>query len=428
MVDDRPKKRRITMGKWNVYKLTKDFNTFKVGDRVKVDTSEGELSKFIQTVKDKKSILIPRSCVSIEKEGTTHSDAERLMKELGIEGEDLTTMEGEVKVSPKKKKKKVAPKKKKKLPAGQVYLSDYTGGRLPTSGIDHIITQIPAKTYTKDQQLDIPEVDPLFVWNPDLLESMWVSWLLGKKMLLSGFPGCGKTTAVRQFAAIIRQPTMRFNGKDGIEASSFLGYPWATKGGMEWKDGLVTQGVQQGYMVTIDEVFKIPAGINMSLQGLWEDGGYLMLDDKPGTAEDKMVKPHEMFRMFLTDNVKGTGDSFDKFSATQVQDTSSLDRFGVTAHVDYMDRKDEVAMLQKKYPKVEESVLNSLVKFAGLVRNGYAKSELSVTLSPRGLQTICEVLELVPDINRAIQMVYTDKLGEHDEQDAVAEMIRTVWG
>jgi hypothetical protein len=110
-----------------------------------------------------------------------------------------------------------------------------------------------------------------------------------------------------------------------------------------------------------------------------------------------------------------------------VQDSSTLDRFGITATVYYMNKVDEIAMLAKKYPEMERITLNSLVSFANLVRNGYARSELSITLSPRGLQTICEVLGHIDNVQRAIEMVYTDKLGEDDEVDAVKEMLRTVY-
>ncbi|MCK5015892.1 MAG: AAA family ATPase, partial [Candidatus Peribacteraceae bacterium] len=230
-------------------------------------------------------------------------------------------------------------------------------------------------------------------------------------------------TSVKQFGAWLNQPVMRFNGKDGIEASSFLGYPWATKGGMEWRDGMLPIGVRKGYLVTVDEVFKIPAGIQMAMQNLYEEGGYLTLDDNPDMSE-KNVYPHDNFRMYLTDNVKGTGDDFDKFSATQVQDSSTLDRFGITATVQYLPHRDEVAMLHAKYPKVEESVIKSLVRFAGLIRDSYAKGGLSLTISPRGLQTMCEVLMMDIKIEAAVKMVYLDKVGDMDELTTANEAVR----
>lgn len=311
-----------------------------------------------------------------------------------------------------------------KLKEGEFYLSTVTGGRLPESGIDHVLCAFPYGTWSEEEESDIPDVDPNYYWDANLLESMWISFKLNKKMLLTGYPGTGKTTAVRQFGAWIKQPVMRFNGKDGIEASSFLGYPWAVKGGMEWKDGMLPIGVRKGYLVTIDEVFKIPAGIQMAMQSLYEEDGYLTLDDNPDLAA-KNVYPHSNFRMFLTDNVKGTGDDFDKFSATQVQDSSTLDRFGITATVQYLPQHDEVIMLTGKYPKVPETIIEKLVRFAGLIREGYAKGGVQLTMSPRGLQTICEIVDTMElPVDRAIQMTFMDKLGEADDLDFAEESYR----
>jgi cobaltochelatase CobS len=196
---------------------------------------------------------------------------------------------------------------------------------------------------------------------------------------------------------------------------------------MEWRDGLMPQGVREGYIVLIDEVMKIPSGIQMALQNLYEEKGYLMLDDKPGTVEEKKVIPAPSFRMILTDNAKGTGDNFDKFAGTQVQDTSTIDRFGITAEVPYLPSVDETAMLAMKYPAMPVDEIARIVQFANLVRNGYIQSSLSLTLSPRGLQTICELFADIPNVPQCVKMTYLSKLGDTEEQDAVHEMFKTIW-
>jgi cobaltochelatase CobS len=319
------------------------------------------------------------------------------------------------------------PPPKPKLKKNEFFLTDVTGGRLPTSGIDHVLTKNQDDVWTDTQLADIPEVDKEYVWNADLLESLWMAYKHNKKILLTGFPGTGKTSGAIQFAAWVRHPVMRFNGKDGVEASSFLGMIWATKDGMEWKDGMMPQGTREGYIVIMDEVMKIPAGIQMSLQTLYEDNGYLILDDKPGTHNDKKVIPHPLFRMILTDNAKGLGDNFAQLAATQMQDISTLDRYGITAEVPYLEEGLEIQMLKGKYPGMAESEITKLVRFANLVRNGYKQSQISLSISPRGLETICTLFTDIPEIRRCIEMTFKAKLAESDEIDAVNEMINTVY-
>lgn len=311
------------------------------------------------------------------------------------------------------------------LTKDQILFSQITGGKLPLSGIDYKIDRYPDNHWDKEYHVDIPEIDDTYVWSPELLEMLILSHKLNKKSLLTGMPGTGKSTAVKQFAAIKRQPYMRFNGKDGVEPSSFLGYPWATKEGMEWKDGLLPIGVKEGYLVTIDEVFKLPAGINMAMQNLYEQDGTLLLDDKPGEIKDKLCIPRNEFRMFLTDNAKGTGDNFSKYAATQIADTSTLDRFALTMEVDYLKVDQEVKLLLSKTGGKHKENITKLVKFAGLVRNGYRGDDLAVTLSPRGLFSIVELMMEGIPIAHAIKLCFSNKIADDSETAAIREMLST---
>ena len=318
-----------------------------------------------------------------------------------------------------------------------IWFTDVTNGRLPESGINHIIQQYDPEHFPAAIRVDIPEVDPTHYWDPEVLEALVLAHQLRERACITGLPGTGKTTSVKQFAAWIRQPYMRLGGRGDLEASSFLGYSWADVeeingehiSKMSFKPGMLTQGLStegHGYLVTIDEVMKIPAYIMMCMQHLFEKGGHLTVDDKPGTKADKIVIPEKEFFLVLTDNVKGTGDAFDKFAATQMQDTSSLDRIGINETLDYLDPKDETSMLHSKYPEIEKSTIGKLVKFAGLVRNGYRQGNIALTLSPRGLESILEMLKVGVPTGRSIELVYANKIADEAEAIAVKDMLKTV--
>lgn len=413
------------------YKLVDDFSGLKRGTRF---TAEQVTKDMIITTIQKTKYMIPKLCceeitatstftpVSSSNNGQPHTTGINFQTTMSPDdAKNLANKMGPA-TSPDPPTPDPPKPKPVKLKKHEFWLTDMTGGDLPSTGINHIMVKNPDTMWEKHMLEDIPKINKFYVWNPDVLEAMWLAYKHNKKALLVGFPGVGKTSAVNQLAAWLRHPVMRFNGKDGIDQSSFLGYAWATKASMEWKDGLMVQGAQQGYIVLIDEVMKIPSGIQMALQTLYEEDGYIVLDDKPGDYKDKKVIPADTFRFFLTDNARGTGDNFALFPSTQQQDTSTLDRYQVTVDVPYMPQAKEVNMLSLKYPGVAIDVIDDLVTFANMVRTGYSKEEISLTLSPRGLETVCLFLGDVPDVKRCLQMVYLDKLANPVEIEAVERM------
>jgi MoxR-like ATPase len=295
---------------------------------------------------------------------------------------------------------------------------------MPKSKKDRIFKPFKDTDWPEEVRCDIPEIDPMYKWDPDLLEALWLAYNLDEKALLVGPPGTGKTTAVKQFAALMRQPFGRFNGKDGIEVSSILGGIWATSKGMEWKDGMLPQCCVHGYITCIDEIMKMPPGIQMAMQSLYEKGGFLMLDDKPGTIKDKHVYPSASFRLICTDNTKGTGDNIDKYAAGQMQDVSTLDRFGITMNVGYLPRKDEIEMLITRFPQGEEKHIKRIVSFADLVRTAFMQGNLAVTLSPRGLQVIMSLVASGLDLDSSIRLTYINKLGDDREIEVATRLLK----
>lgn len=365
--------------------------------------------------------------------GASMSEAESAVLQALLNGDDEALEHEALKVSPETVEEEPPPE----LAVDQIWLTDITNGRLPKSGINHIINRYPEDHFPEDIRCDIPAVDPNHYWNPDVLEALIMAHQLRDRALITGLPGTGKTTSVKQFAAWIRQPYMRLGGRGDLESSSFLGYAWAdieeiegeAHSKMTFKPGMLTQGLDTqgfGYLVTIDEVMKIPAYIQMAMQHLYEKDGYLTIDDMPGTKADKIVHPAPEFLLILTDNVKGTGDNFDKFSATQMQDTSSLDRIGINETLDYLDATDETEMLAKKYPGQSKADIMKLVKFAGLVRNGYRQGSIALTLSPRGLMSILDMVEAGMPTVRSIELAYSNKIADETEAIAVRDMLRTV--
>lgn len=389
---------------------------------------------FLETMLSKKATFQP-----VDKDGSplttpgAMSDTERAVLEGLLDGNDDMWKADELGVTVTPEPEMAEPE----LGPNQVWFTDITNGRLPESGINHVITQYPEEHFPSDMRIDIPRVSKEHYWDCEVLEALVMCHKLREKGLITGMPGTGKSSSVQQFAAWIRQPYMRLGGRGDLEAASFLGSSWAdieeTESGavtkLVFKAGMLTQGLNYdgfGYLVTIDEVWKIPAYIQMCMQHLYEKDGYLTIDDKPGTKADKIINPAPEFLMILTDNVKGTGDNFDKFAATQMQDTSSLDRISIIETLNYLQPKDEEEMLRNRFPREDKALIRKLVKFAGLVRNGYKSGSIALTLSPRGLIAILDMINEGLPLHRAIDLAFYNKLADETEQIAVRDMKKTV--
>lgn len=328
--------------------------------------------------------------------------------------------------SPLAKPEPIEPPPRLSLRDNQCQLTDITGGNLPESGIDHIIDLYPTGTFDEEFWEFIPDRDEFYWWNPDFLEALIISHKTQERLCVTGMPGAGKSKGHNQYCAIIGQPFFKINGKEGMEPASFVGSLGPDgEGGWEWHDGTLPMCMKIGAYLCMDEVMKIPAPIQMTMQTVYEIGGDLVLDDKPGTLSEKLVKPHDYFRIDATDNVKGTGDNFAMFSSTQMQDSSSLDRFGMYFDLPYMPEHIERLVFKRKFPELELDVIRKVVQVANNVRNSFKFNDVAVTLSPRGIHAICNNLMqgLPPHI--AFNLGYLNKLSADNEIQTVKKFIET---
>jgi len=84
-------------------------------------------------------------------------------------------------------------------------------------------------------------------------------------------------------------------------------------------------------------------------------------------------------------------------------------------------------MLVKRYPKVKKPMIQKLVSLANLVRSGYAKDTIALTLSPRGLMVMLSIHdEANLPLKQAINLSFTNKIADDGEKTAIMGFIRTV--
>ena len=246
----------------------------------------------------------------------------------------------------------------------------------------NIPVQVFAAGYwPENMQKHIPEVNPLYKPDKEALYSLFVAWYMNEPCMIYGPTGSGKTSLVEYACAITNRPYIRINGRGDMESGPIFGQPSVEidkdtqLSVYKWNDGIVTEGIKSGAVVLFDEPFATPPEIQIGLNSLLEDDGFLVLSDKAGSYEDKIVHPHEDFRMVYCDNTGGMGDMTGAHAGINVQNTSTLDRFQTVIHLDYMTKRNEVKMLQAKVPDLPDVLVNSMVQFAQLVRSNYVQGD-----------------------------------------------------
>jgi len=250
---------------------------------------------------------------------------------------------------------------------------------------------------------------------------------MNAKPIITSPAGAGKTTGVEFYAALMRQPFARMNMNGSIEPDAILGKIMVSpEEGTYWVDGLYPSCLKAGYIICEDEWTKAPSFVNMATQWLREEGGCLRLYDKP---EDQVVVPDSRARMAYTDNTLGLGDGLDRYAASQIQDVSTINRHGYFIYAPYLSEEQEVKLLTKWFgDNITDQFATMLVKFGGLVRQGYMEGEITLAWSPRTLKNVAKLCLAHQDAWSGIESAYYMALADDTERAAVKQWYTQVFG
>lgn len=277
----------------------------------------------------------------------------------------------------------------------------------------------------------VPEIDPNYVFPIEDAVSLAIALDSRVKgnALLWGYHGSGKSTLAEQTCARLNRPCIRVQHSVDTEGSDIIGQ-WVLIGGeTKFVYGPLARAMRDGLVFIADEYdFALP-NVLAIYQAVLE-GAPLFIKQAP--EDMAMVVPHKDFRFIATGNTNGSGDETGLYQGTQIQNAANYSRFHLTIKIDYQSAESEKQIITKRVGEMPAGDLDSLMEFAGLIREGYSNRQITNTLSTREIITIARLAILRgrddgPNWDYAIGHAFNNRMSDIDAS-AVKNIMQRVFG
>lgn len=260
----------------------------------------------------------------------------------------------------------------------------------------------------------VPDLDPNYVFNVDVLKSLLMGIEARIPVYLWGHSGTGKTTMLEQICARTRRPMIRVQHTANMEEEHIVG-GWRLRDGRTiFELGPLAMAMKHGWTYLADEYDFGRPEVTSVYQAVLE---YKPLVIKEADAENRVIRPHPDFRIFGTGNTNGQGDESGLYQGTNLQNAANYERWGIVEQMPYMDKALE-AKLVSQQARIPMEDAKKLVDFAGRIRAEYESDSLGHPISPRSL--IFAALIGIARSNYAIglEKAYINRLSSTDRETA----------
>jgi cobaltochelatase CobS len=259
----------------------------------------------------------------------------------------------------------------------------------------------------------VPEKDPNYIFNIDLLKVGVMALELNMKFYTWGYHGTGKTTFHEQMHAHLSKPFLRVQHTINTEEAHILGQMLVKDGSTYFEPGPLPLAMRHGWTYCADEYDRAPSTVLSVYQPVLE-GKPLVIKEAP--LDWRIVKPHANFRFVATGNSNGVGDETGLYQSTQMGDASNYSRFGVTEEVGYMPDEQETAVVAAQ-GGIDKKDAAKLVKFANEVRTAYKGGRIGSTISPRELINAAQIgLVRGSDWRGGLRYAFANRLSRVDKE------------
>lgn len=263
--------------------------------------------------------------------------------------------------------------------------------------------------------MQIPDIDPNYIFNIDVLRTMLMGFALNMPTYLWGHAGTGKTTMIEQICARTRRPTIRVNHTGSTEESHIVGQMVASiEEGTKWSPGPLPLAMKYGWTYLADEYdFAFPQVLAVYQAVL--EGKALVIKEAPAESEWRVVHPHPNFRFVATGNTNGSGDASGLYLGTNVQNAANYERFCVVEEMPYMPAKQEAAVVAAQAGITIEDA-EKLVQFAKMVRDAFGARQIKATIGPRVLVNAARVGLCKGSFMKGIMSSFLNRLTPKDKE------------
>jgi cobaltochelatase CobS len=260
----------------------------------------------------------------------------------------------------------------------------------------------------------VPDVDPNYLFNVDVLKSLMMGLEMKIPVYLWGHAGTGKTTIFEQIAARTRRPMFRVQHTANMEEEHIVG-GWRLREGKTFFElGPLAMAMRFGWFYMADEYDFGRPEVTSVYQAVLE-GKPLVI--KEADAENRVIRPHPDFRLIATGNTNGQGDESGLYQGTNIQNAANYERFGVVEQMPYMDKKLEARLISQQ-ARIPLKDAEKLVDFAGRVRAEFDGGRLGNPISPRSLIYAAQIGVARSNYRIGLEKAFINRLTSIDRESA----------
>src|SRR3954468_22132433 len=287
--------------------------------------------------------------------------------------------------------------------------------------------EVPAYSQADDY---VPDVDPDYRFDRQTTLAILAGFAHNRRVIVSGYHGTGKSTHIEQVAARLNWPCVRVNLDSHISRIDLIGKDAIVikegKQVTEFRDGILPWAYANNIALCFDEYDAGRPDVMFVIQRVLEVEGKLTLLD-----QNRVIRPHQAFRLFSTANTVGLGDTSGLYHGTQQINQGQMDRWNIVATLNYLPHDAEVEIVLAKVPSYNDEEgrrrISAMVALAALTRAGFMNGDISTVMSPRTVMTWAENARIFGDLAFAFRLTFLNKCDE-TERPVVAEYYQRCFG